>query len=567
MSWDAWQADSRSALLTFYMEIRATSDLAATDYAQLWRNRLQAAFIEFGGGGSGDVTGPASSTDNALVRFDGTTGKLIQNSSATLSDAGALSVGSLTLGTALPVTSGGTGAANASDARTNLGLAIGVNVQAYSATLTTLASLTPTADYVIVGNGSVWTSAQLQHTQLSSASLAWTASGHTGPDGSLGGWAGGVPVTVPIGSSGGVQAWSANLDTIAGLAKTSGYYMRANGSAWTSSAIQAGDLPAGTLVYSGTAAAGNVTRHDGSAWQLVSDLRYLVTVACGTGVDGDLDFDGAATVTVRGNAMVPSGGVYTLACDLHARTLTLRNGVVLVGNGFVVRALTCTVPASATVIIRDGGGSSTGTSGAGAFSNTSTTDRVNGAGATGRNTAGIGASASSLSSTALGGAGGAGGTSTSAGGAGGSTTWTTANQNATGWPFDSLLSLRTFTAAVWKGGGGGGAGGCASGVSGGGGAGGGVMFVCVGHLELGASASLTVSAPGGSGGPATGTNAGGGGGGGGGYALLSRQSQTLGSGASVTVSAPGGSGGAGIGTGAAGASGSAGRTHDIGPVV
>lgn len=43
-------------------------------------------------GGTGDVVGPASSTDNALARFDGTTGKLIQNSSATLSDAGVLTV-------------------------------------------------------------------------------------------------------------------------------------------------------------------------------------------------------------------------------------------------------------------------------------------------------------------------------------------------------------------------------------------------------------------------------------------------------------------------------------------
>ena len=39
-----------------------------------------------------DVEGPATSTDNALVRFDGTTGKLIQNSNAILTDAGALSI-------------------------------------------------------------------------------------------------------------------------------------------------------------------------------------------------------------------------------------------------------------------------------------------------------------------------------------------------------------------------------------------------------------------------------------------------------------------------------------------
>jgi hypothetical protein len=41
-------------------------------------------------GASGDVVGPASATDNALARFDTTTGKLIQNSVGILSDAGVL---------------------------------------------------------------------------------------------------------------------------------------------------------------------------------------------------------------------------------------------------------------------------------------------------------------------------------------------------------------------------------------------------------------------------------------------------------------------------------------------
>lgn len=40
-------------------------------------------------GGSGDVVGPASATDNAIVRFDGTTGKLVQDSYVTLGDASA----------------------------------------------------------------------------------------------------------------------------------------------------------------------------------------------------------------------------------------------------------------------------------------------------------------------------------------------------------------------------------------------------------------------------------------------------------------------------------------------
>lgn len=41
-----------------------------------------------GAGGTGDVVGPASATDNAVTRFDLTTGKLIQNSVVTLDDNG-----------------------------------------------------------------------------------------------------------------------------------------------------------------------------------------------------------------------------------------------------------------------------------------------------------------------------------------------------------------------------------------------------------------------------------------------------------------------------------------------
>lgn len=40
------------------------------------------------GGGSGDVVGPGSATDNAIVRYDSTTGKLIQDSSVTIADNG-----------------------------------------------------------------------------------------------------------------------------------------------------------------------------------------------------------------------------------------------------------------------------------------------------------------------------------------------------------------------------------------------------------------------------------------------------------------------------------------------
>ena len=59
--------------------------------------------IDVAGSGTGNVIGPASATDNALARFDGTTGKLIQNSVVTVDDTtgNMAGVGTLTVGGAL----------------------------------------------------------------------------------------------------------------------------------------------------------------------------------------------------------------------------------------------------------------------------------------------------------------------------------------------------------------------------------------------------------------------------------------------------------------------------------
>jgi hypothetical protein len=47
-------------------------------------------------GGGGNVTGPGSSTDNAIARYDGVTGQLIQNSAIYIDDTGNLGVGTTT---------------------------------------------------------------------------------------------------------------------------------------------------------------------------------------------------------------------------------------------------------------------------------------------------------------------------------------------------------------------------------------------------------------------------------------------------------------------------------------
>lgn len=62
-------------------------------------------------GSAGDVVGPGSSTDNALVRFDGTTGKLVQNSAGVLDDSGNLTgLASLTATTLTGALTGTVGA-------------------------------------------------------------------------------------------------------------------------------------------------------------------------------------------------------------------------------------------------------------------------------------------------------------------------------------------------------------------------------------------------------------------------------------------------------------------------
>ena len=80
--------------------------------------------------------------------------------------------GTITGITDLAVADGGTGASTAANARTNLGLAIGTDVQAWDANLDQIAALLPTADNFIVGNGTAWT---LETPAQALASLGVTA--------------------------------------------------------------------------------------------------------------------------------------------------------------------------------------------------------------------------------------------------------------------------------------------------------------------------------------------------------------------------------------------------------
>jgi hypothetical protein len=89
-----------------------------------------------------------------------------------------ISGGSVTGITDLSVADGGTGSSTAAGARTNLGLVIGTDVQAYDADLTTLGGLSKTDGNFIVGNGSTWVaeSGSTARSSLGLGSIATQAS-------------------------------------------------------------------------------------------------------------------------------------------------------------------------------------------------------------------------------------------------------------------------------------------------------------------------------------------------------------------------------------------------------
>ena len=108
-----------------------------------------------GGGGTGDVVGPASSTDNAIVRFDGLTGKLIQNSAATIADTtGDITAGKYN-GLTVSTSTGTLTVANGSSLITS-----GANSITLTSTGATNVTLPTTGTLAVLGTAQTFTAAQ-----------------------------------------------------------------------------------------------------------------------------------------------------------------------------------------------------------------------------------------------------------------------------------------------------------------------------------------------------------------------------------------------------------------------
>lgn len=201
--------------------------------------------------GSGDVVGPSSATDNALVRFDSTTGKLIQNSSATLSDTGTLSVSNLT------VSGTGSGSVTISDATGTNGWTIASPSSVTSTPRLTLPAAASNGIMVVTNSG----------TNMFAQFVA-----HPGANGKV---------------------------LIATNTPAQGFFFgdppSSGGGSTNALAIPGGN---GVVIHTGTGAATNRTI-TGTAWG--------VTVTNGDGVSGNPTFDVDRTASPGSDPALPAG--------------------------------------------------------------------------------------------------------------------------------------------------------------------------------------------------------------------------------------------------------------------
>jgi hypothetical protein len=307
------------------------------------------------GSGSGDVVGPASSTDNAIARFDSTTGKLLQNSVVTVGDTGAVS-GVTTLAASTSVTtpivqatnSGGLALKNSGGTTQmsvgagggdNMSINVSTNINGTNAQIDISPTGTGHVHMKPTGTGAVEiapTNAGTMNnmviggtTPLAITGTTITANtGFTGNvTGNVSGTAANVTGTVALANGGtGATTRQDAMDALAG-AVTSGSYLRGNGTDVVMATIQSGDVP--TLNQNTTGSAATLTT--GRTVAITGDLAYTSG-----------SFDGSGNVTGTGTLATVNSNTGAFGSSTSVPVITVN------AKGLITAVSTATVAGGGT---------------------------------------------------------------------------------------------------------------------------------------------------------------------------------------------------------------------------
>lgn len=271
------------------------------------------------------VRGPASSTDNAIARFDGTTGKLIQNSGIRIDDSGRVLIsGSSSVGNAnannLEITNPAGSGVCGMTFNVNLGSANTGNIywRSTSSNNSVTISGDPFSSYLAFGTGG-------------NERMRITSDGYIG--------VGGVTNPGSLLSTGASTTARASANIPHGTAPTS----PTNGDVWTTTAglfVRVNGVTQGPLTGEGAKAHGHVTVSGGTP---TLNTSYNVSSLTDNGV-GDFTFNfstafSSANYTVAGSAQPTGGGSAvvimiregvnptTSACRIHVNAPAVNAGV------------------------------------------------------------------------------------------------------------------------------------------------------------------------------------------------------------------------------------------------